>query len=131
MVQEKEHGFGGFLMTDYFKNKRILFVFLIFVVILTVFFYLGLNDYVISFTGNSVKQVKSLKLDVLNLPSMFNLKVNNVYTSSAAVNVSTNPLLFVVNLIPNQTPDAYFFGDFIDVYPNQSTNRTIISNVTG
>jgi hypothetical protein len=64
------------------------------------------------------------------LPNMFELKANTAYNSTTASIVNTSNLLVGSNILPTNTLDLWFFGSFINAYPNDSTNRTLISNGT-
>jgi hypothetical protein len=64
------------------------------------------------------------------LPSVLNLKVNTQYNSSNATNVSTAPITLSTGMQPGATFNAWFWGDFLNAYPTDSTYRKLTSNGT-
>jgi hypothetical protein len=76
-------------------------------------------------TGN-INLTLNVSLDA-NLPSMLRLKVNTVYNNATANEVNTSPMTIGSDILPGATLDAWFFGDFINAYPDDSTYRNLTS----
>ncbi|MFH1064083.1 MAG: hypothetical protein V1729_03315 [Candidatus Woesearchaeota archaeon] len=79
-------------------------------------------------TGN-VNLTLNIKLDSA-LPPVFNLRANILYNNATASNVTTTPLLLATDIAPGGTLDTWFFGDFINAYPDNSTTRNLYTNGT-
>jgi hypothetical protein len=65
-----------------------------------------------------------------SLPDMFELKANNIFDSSSSDIINTTPLLLGLNITPSNNLNIWFFGSFINAYPKDSTNISLISNAT-
>jgi len=76
-------------------------------------------------TGN-VNLTLDIVLDT-DFPSVFNLKSTNTSNVSQAITVNTTIKTIAIGMEPNATLDQYFWGDFNNAYPSDSTNRTLIS----
>jgi len=64
------------------------------------------------------------------LPAMLNLKVNSVYNAGAATNVTNAPITIATGILPGNDANAWFWGDFINAYPTDSTYRQLVTNGT-
>ncbi len=79
-------------------------------------------------TGN-LNLTINVRLDSA-LPAAFNLRVNTLYDNGSATDVTTSPLTLGSDIAPGNNLDAFFFGDFMNAYPNDSTTRDLYSNGT-
>jgi hypothetical protein len=61
------------------------------------------------------------------LPAVFQLKANVTNASVNASVVSTSAMMITRNMTPNMTQPLWFFGDFINAFPNDSTVRNLTS----
>ncbi len=77
-------------------------------------------------TGN-VNLTLNLSLDSA-LPSVFALRYNTIFNNNTATTLSPTPITLVSDLLPGTTQNAFFFGDFIDAHPANTTTRNLTSS---